>query len=167
MQCRLCSRALRWDEKLALTLAVVEVAPGITETQNTHACPDCHALANGQEPPEPKTYPKGGKIPGHPLQSSGDMPICGLCRKALPWGQSQGEPMRLRAECLDADDLAAGIVPGDCFVSCRGCIQKYRPRILQHLQRLCRRCDQLDCECGQPYLPVGAKVEMVAGPLLM
>jgi hypothetical protein len=78
------------------------------------------------------------------------MPICGLCRIALPYGQRKGEVMRLRAEVLDSDDIFAGIEANDCYVSCNECLAKYRPRILKHL-------------IANGYLPATATERQVTG----
>lgn len=133
MQCGCCGRVVRWDESLSLTPVLAEVMPEVYEQQQLHACPDCVARAAGREPPEPRRYPRGQPVPRHPERNC-DLPVCGLCRVALPWGQDRGEPMRLRADVLDADDLAAGILPGDCYVSCAACVAKYQGRILRELQ---------------------------------
>ena len=43
MKCNLCTRTLRWDERLAQATFSVEVSPGVSEIQNAWGCPDCGA----------------------------------------------------------------------------------------------------------------------------
>lgn len=96
------------------------------------------------------------------------MPICGLCRIALPWGQDQGTLIRLRAEVLAVEDLEAGIEPGDAYVACHECVAHYRPRLHAYLKAACRVCDRLNCtEDGHSsILSPGASEVAVVGDLL-
>ena len=93
MRCGLCEQVIRWDEVLRLTSVDAEVAAGVWERQQLHACPRCVARLNGEEPPEPRRYPQGCRMPQRP-KGSADLPVCGLCRVALPWGSDRGSPMR-------------------------------------------------------------------------
>lgn len=133
MTCNHCGRALRWDE---------EARPVFLEgIGNLFCCPDCQARARGEPPPEPRRYPVGSRIPRHPQRPDTDLPICGLCRKALPWGQDKGTNLRVRPEFVNGDAVECG-----GYSACQECVAYWRPRILIYLQRLCRTCNALDCE---------------------
>ena len=185
--CHLCNRALRWDENLTLTrveqtaepaaplpadhfgagVFVVSTATVAAPSEQVHACPKCHAEVNGLPSPEPRYYPKGKRVPQHPQKPDCDLPICGLCRRALP-EDDRGHLMRLRGPELSPEDIAAGIQPQDAFHACRECVEKYRPRKLAYLQRVCRECGVMDCMTPghAPMLAGGASERQVVGGLL-
>ena len=173
MKCNLCTRTLRWDERLAQATFSVEVSPGVSEIQNAWGCPDCIAKVHGLEAPAPNRYPPGCRMPRHPGQANsatpGDLPICGLCRVALPWGQQRGDHVRLPAEVLDESDLAAGITPGDAYELCGECLARYKPRVVARLKRLCRVCGELDCQEADhvPCVPPGAADATIGGDALL
>lgn len=123
--CGWCRLPTRRDE----SLDVVQVdGVGIMA-----ACPRCVAKAHGWPPPPPRTYPAGRAIPtvGTSLALC-DMPICGLCRQALHWGEAN-TAIRLRAEFVDEE--ADGVRVG-CYHACTECVERWRPRIAAYLRAL-------------------------------
>ncbi len=161
MTCNHCGRALRWDEEQRPVLL-----EGIGQVW---CCPDCMANAQGLDPPKPKRYPVGSPIPNHPLlpaHERADMPICGLCRIALPWGQDKGTLLRIRDEEILDEEVSPG-----AYRVCSDCLRYWRPRVLAYLQRLCRKCNVLDCEQKgndghQRMLPANATERQVVGGML-
>lgn len=126
MTCNLCSRLLRWDEEQRPT--------HIEGLGNAFCCPDCLAAARGLPKPEPRRYPVGCRMPQHPLKGDpgSHLPVCGLCRIALPWGQDDGRLLRLRPEFVtEEDDVECG-----CYRACQECIAKWKPRILIYLKQI-------------------------------
>jgi len=135
MECNRCNRTLRWDEEQRLVM--------IDGVGNTYCCPNCQAEVRGEPVPVPNTYPPGTKIPK--VGDGGfrhDMPICGLCRRALVYGQERGTDMRIRPEMLEDGDT---VEPGGYCV-CDECLNQWRPRIVRYLQSLCRTCNTLYCQ---------------------
>lgn len=140
MTCNHCGRALRWDE---------EQRPIFLEgVGQVWCCPDCQARAQGLPAPAPRRYPAGSRIPRHPRRNDGDMPLCGLCRLALPYGQEQGVYLRLRTEFLGDDDPTPG-----SYVACNECVARWRPRLLDYLK-------------AEGLLPETATERNVAGGML-
>lgn len=113
--CPCCDGPIRYDE----ALSSLETPDGVTP-----ACPACHARQQGHEPPPAQTYPVGSRIPRHP-QGDGDLPICGLCRRALYEGD-RAVPIRLAEEEIDE--------PG-VYRVCRECFAEYQPMICARLKR--------------------------------
>ena len=127
-ECAKCNRVLRWDE----TLSVLHVEGlGIFS-----ACPDCHAEATGQEPQAPRCYRRGERVPRH-AYGDGDMPICGLCRRALFEDERiPPTPMRLQSEDVADEPDFAFVLDNDCFASCRECLARFTPKIAKRLRRM-------------------------------
>lgn len=115
MRCGKCPRRLRYDE----------VNRQLDDADGMHsACPHCHAEARG-EVYTPPVYPKGCRMPRHP-KTDGDLPICGLCRRALFWGE-QPTPLRV-------PDNDEGVEPG-LYPCCRECVEHWRPAVRARLAR--------------------------------
>lgn len=110
MICGRCKKQLRYDERLR----TVQTAEGTYPL-----CPYCVAEHEGGSY-SPPTYPPGSLIPRHP-QSDADLPICGLCRRALPWGD-KCYGMRLREEDVAGTDVEPGAYP-----ACSECRAKWKP----------------------------------------
>lgn len=154
--CGRCRRVVRYDENLTSFF--------ITGWGNGQVCEVCQAQEQGLPPPEPTRYPVGSRIPRFP-GSDKDIPICGLCRQALTEDLDRGKPVRIRPEMLDPGEK----VERGCYVMCPDCLKQWRPRVLAYLKRLCRVCNELDCE--EPdhsrMLPLTATERQVVGNLLV
>lgn len=166
MECHSCQRRLRWDETLELTwieqpketlpplasggtFCVTLAAPAPASNRQIYACPDCVAKANDRPPPPVRSYPLGTRPPQHPLKtdSGSHMPICGLCRVALPWGQESGQMLRIHPEMIDDEAVAKfGTIRPVAYPMCDACVAWWRPRSLAWLKRRCRTCETLDCD---------------------
>lgn len=88
--CPRCRGPLRRDE----SLATIHAADGTWS-----ACPCCVAGVNGTDPPEPKVYPVGIRMPVEPGTTDAPLTVCGICRHALYWTD------RVRAVRLQPEDL--------------------------------------------------------------
>lgn len=162
--CGKCRRVLRYDESLS--------AFDVIGWGNGHVCEVCIANATGQPVPESMRYPPGCHLPKMPNGQT-DIPICGLCRKALPEDQEAGKPLHVRREFFgtreevaEYQSLEAGtddaeiradwracrgwpVEPG-IYSACRECIAKWRPSMLAYLK-------------GEGLLPEMATERQVAG----
>jgi len=90
--CPGCGCGARQDEQYKLT--------SLPEVGNCLACPACVARVYGLEPPLPRTYPVGERLP-RGVVGDGDLPICGLCRLAL---YEDDSPQGLRLASEDVSD---------------------------------------------------------------
>ena len=157
--CGKCNQPIRWDESLSY-----RHVPGVG---GCYCCERCCAELDGVPVPEPKRYPQGCRMPfkpdTHPAQGA-VIPICGLCRVALPWGVDRGSHTRIREEMLLVGEnvVVGGYVMGEC------CLKKWRPRVAAYLRRLCRDCNTLDCsiEGHVRHLAAGAS-DRIGGNMLM
>lgn len=161
MECHQCQRWIRWDEALW---------PAAVGAGTLYLCPRCYAENVEQEPPPIKSYPRNTRVPQHPLRDCGaHMPICGLCRQALLWGQERGEYIRLYPELIDAETRERyPDVKSISYPMCNECVVEWRPKVVAYLKRLCRTCNELDCVLSNhvPFIVPEAD-EMLAAPDLL
>ena len=116
MFCPRCHTPLRWDETLA----------------NLHtpdcgiilACPTCHAAAEGVAYAV-RMYPAGQPVPRHPMMQGADLPICGLCRRALLIGE---QTTSLRVP-VNHRGVSTGVY--DC---CGECVEEWQPAVAERLR---------------------------------
>jgi len=118
--CGTCRRCLRWNESQDVVY--------IQGVGMSLACASCQAKEAGLPSPQPRIYPVGTPVPRH-RHGDGDMPICGMCRKALFQNESC-EAIRLRHEFLTDED---GLAPG-AYMACRDCVARFRGRLAAYLR---------------------------------
>lgn len=119
-RCGKCKRYTRQDENLA-TISIPGWGSGMV-------CLPCVAEATHEDyHPRVWSIDEQDTLPIKP-NSDGVIDICGVCRTALFWRETN-TPMRLAPE----DVQGASIVPG-CYASCPRCIGHFRPLILLRLQ---------------------------------
>lgn len=165
-QCGLCQRTLRWDETLRTVQVCQDNVPGMQflvslwgtveeATVGAQACETCAAQLNGQQPPSPRRYPAGKPIPLHPdpvrARRGEHLPLCGLCRLALPEDEEVGRPIRL--------PVGVDCEPG-LYQACHACRQRYEPAVRERL----RQQGWFDDAAGRPPL---AAIPRLAGDMLM
>ncbi|MCC6419932.1 MAG: hypothetical protein IT429_16985 [Gemmataceae bacterium] len=114
--CGHCQSVLRWDAQLKLT--------DLPQGGSALCCPDCAALARGEDLPALAVYSSGQRVPRHP-QGDGSLPVCGLCRLALC---EDDQPTALR---VPVNDL--GVEPG-VYHACSDCVRQWQPAIGAHLR---------------------------------
>lgn len=103
MFCELCQRTLRADESFQrLTITAQSAEHGVYVVANQSVCPACYAEQRG-ETYEPRVYPVGSPIPKIPNSLNGDIPICGVCRRARRWDD---EPLHIRIAVEDTAEPA-------------------------------------------------------------
>jgi len=88
----------------------------------TFCCADCQADIEDRPRPQPKRWESPTPILGDWTRFN--LPVCGICRHALPHQQMSGKHITLPADILTDED---GLEPGG-YAACQECIRYWKTR---------------------------------------